>query len=325
MDDRKDEKIFDIDGYLGKEPEEAQAEPEKTPVDSETAGEMGAEAVDVANKTAVDPVQLKYRRNRILVALVAGGILLIAGVFVLIDQIDRNNFRARSRESHEGVLATLADSEKAFNNAFRDYSRKVFGLNGAPQSNDIYPTDEELENAKLSCLEHFDIGFGELSLLDNRNEERDDYVEVDDELNRIIANYSDATISLEDCRQDILSPIATDFGIVYGEISFEEAGGRYRIIMPSKIGYSGSRKIESATVSFAPYDKNGAVIAGYKDYMVHKFDASINSMKKLDFDPFLITAENGGITRQTAPYSEKSKLEHSTIGIYSITGKFQAK
>ena len=95
--------------------------------------------------------------------------------------------------------------------------------------------------------------------------------------------------------------------------------------MPSKIGYSGSRKIESATVSFAPYDKNGAVIAGYKDYMVHKFDASINSMKKLDFDPFLITAENGGITRQTAPYSEKSKLEHSTIGIYSITGKFQAK
>jgi hypothetical protein len=256
---------------------------------------------------------------------VAGGILLIAGVFVLIDQIDRNNFRARSRESHEGVLATLADSEKAFNVAFRDYSRKVFGLNGVPQSDDIYPTDEELEDAKLSCLEHFEIGFGELSLLDNRNEERDDYVEVDDELNRIIANYSEATTSLEDCRQDILSPVATDFGIVYGEISFEEAGGRYRIIMPSKIGYSGSREIESATVSFAPYDKKGAVIAGYKDYMVHKFDSSINSMKKLDFDPFLITAENGGITRQTAPYSEKSKLERSTIGIYSITGKFQAK
>ena len=61
MDDNKDEKIFDIDGYLGKKPEETTDEqPEKTPISTDQASAMGAEAVDVAKKTAVDPVLLYY-------------------------------------------------------------------------------------------------------------------------------------------------------------------------------------------------------------------------------------------------------------------------
>ena len=325
MDSEKSEKIFDIDGYLGKEPEETPAEPEKAPVDSETAGEMGAEAVDVANKTAIDPVQLKYRRNRVIVALVLGGALLIAGIFVLIDQIDKNNFRERSRDTYNATLATLADSEKAFNNAFKEYSYGVFGLNGAPTSDDIYPDDDGLAEAKLACLDRFGIGFGELTLLDSRNEERDDYVEANDDLNRIATSYTKATSSLDDCRKDILEPVVRAFGIEYGKISFEDAASGFKVLMPSKIGYTGPRKIESVTLSFALYNKGDTIVANSRGYLEHKFDSTINAAKKLDFDPFLVETDSGAIARQTISRADRTKFENATLGVYSIFGKFQAK
>ena len=325
MDSENSEKIFDIDGYLGKAPEETNETPESAPIEPDKAGEIGAEAVDVAEKTAVDPQKLKYRRNRIIVALVAAGILIIVGVFFLIDLIDKNNFRERNRENYQQTLATLAESEKTFNKTFEEYSYSVYGLSGAPAINDIYPTEDGIATAKSACLERFGIGIGEHFTLQARSNEPEDYVEAEDELSRISNSFIRATTGIDKCRVDIVEPIAAAFGIEYGKMTFEEDGAGYRMIMPSKIGYTGERRIETVVLGFSLFDENGQSLSDYREDMMHKFDRTINTSKKLDFDPFLIKTDSGGITRTIANGANKANFAKATVGVYSISGSFQAQ
>ncbi len=323
MDSEKPEKIFDIDGYLGKAPEEELITPEKQSVEPEKAGEIGAEAVDVAEKTAIDPVQQKLKRNRMIVGLVLGTIALIAGVFVLIDLIDKHSFLERSRENYRQTLATLKDNEKAFDEAFKEYSYSVYGLSGAPKASDIYPTEKEMTAASHNCLRHFDIDLREFALLKKRDEEKDDYVEANDEYGRISSNYTRAAASLDVCRQDILEPIVSAFSIEYGEIRFEPSKTGYLVYLPSKIGYTGDRPIMNAALSFALYDKSGRVVVGTKGYLEKSFDDTVNTIRKIDFDPFQIKAQNGGVMRQSIGESDKGKYLSNELGVYSISGKFQ--
>ena len=327
MDDRKDEKIFDIDGYLGKAPEENADAKEESKIKPEKAGEIGAEAVDVAEKTAVDPVQLKYKRNRIIVALVFAAIVLIAGVFVVIDQIDRGNMDARGRESYKQTLATLAENEKAFKKAFNEYSYSVYGLKKAPQFNEIYPTSEQMEEAERDCLSRFDIDITEQSLLSSRDEDREDYLDVSEDYARISANYVKATGSLDLCRQDIIYPIESAFSIEYGELKIEDRGDSVALSQPSLIGYQGERKIENAVITFSLYDDNGSVIAGTKDAWPHTFDKTVNTSEKLAFDPFVLSSDDssGVIMRQNISRADVSKYKNSKVGIYSISGSFQVQ
>lgn len=355
MDDNKDEKIFDIDGYLGKKPEETTEEqPEKTPISTDQAGVMGAEAVDVAEKTAVDPVQLRYKRNRTIVALVAGAIVLIAGALLIIDLVDKHNFKERSREAYNHTLESLESNIKTFDGAFAEFSYSVYGLNGAPTKRDVYPTAEEMEEANHDCLRRFGIDVREFYLLAHRNEEPADYVEAEQELTQISNNYIKAVGAVESCRRDVLKPIESAFGIMYGkrrkssfrtedaEMTFEPIGGSYYVSYPSLIGYSGDRLIGTVTIRFAMYSKNGNPIVGTEEGLVHKFDSSINLHgvgndinsygrqkteleKMLEFDPFLIRADNGGVARKTVDSASKATYENATVGIYSISGTYQVQ
>ena len=333
MDSDKPEKIFDIDGYLGNAPENeatnATEEPQNAPEGAEKTpeGQVGAEAIDVAEKTAeppIDPVQLKYRRNRIIVALTLGCVALIAGFFIVIDLIDKHNFREQTKATYEQSLATLEDNEKAFNDAFANFSYSVYGLSGAPAFNDIYPTEEQMTAANHNCLRHFGIDTGEFMTLSERNKEKDDYMAADDEIVRISNNYAKATSSLERCRQDVLQPIASDFVIQYGEMTFEESVFGYRIAMPSKMTYAGDHKVSNVTLGFTIYDEDGKSLAGSGSIIKHSFNDTVNAYKKFDFDPFKTTDANGGIARKNIDKSAKSMYEESKVGIYSISGKYQS-
>lgn len=353
MDDNKDEKIFDIDGYLGKKPEETTDEqPEKTPISTDQASAMGAEAVDVAKKTAVDPVQLRYKRNRTIVALVAGAIVLIAGALFIIDLVDKHNFKERSREAYAHTLESLETNIKTFDEAFTEYSYSVYDLKDAPSARDIYPTTEQMEEANHNCLRRFNIDTREFGLLAHRNKEPADYVEADQELAQISNNYIKAIGEVERCREDILEPIKSAFSIMYGKkrknslrtedaaMSFESAGNGYSVAYPSLISYNGNRPIEAVIIRFALYSKNGNLIVGTEDSLVHKFDSSINIHdasnsvnsygrqktpleKMLEFDPFLIKTDSGGLVRQNVDGAGKTKYENATVGVYSISGKYQ--
>ena len=329
MDSEKPEKIFDIDGYLGKEPEETpgdiQIAPESTAANTTKAQDaaVGAEAVDVAGKTSVDPVQLRYKRNRIIVGLVLGTIAVVAGVFILIDQIDRHNFRERSRETYEQTLSLLSENEKAYNDAFTEYSYSIYGLSSKPTAADTYPDDEEIVTASHNCLRRFGIDTREFVLLSHRGDEKDDYVEANDEYSRISGNYTKATASIERCRRDILEPVVSAFGIQYGEIKFEPISGGYRVLMPSKIGYTGEKSILAATLTFALYDKDGKVVAGTKGALTRTFDSTINTRYKLDFDPFQVDGVNGITMHQTIGADMKDLYTNNELGVYSISGKFQ--
>ena len=332
MDSEKPEKIFDIDAYLGKAPEEEASsveEPQTAPEGAEKTpeGQVGAEAIDVAEKTAeppIDPVQLKYRRNRIIVALSLGCIALIAGIFIAIDLIDKHNFREQTKATYEQSLATLEDNEKAFNDAFTNFSYSVYGLSGAPAFNDIYPTEEQMTAANHNCLRHFGIDTGEFMMLSERNKEKDDYMAADDEIVRISNNFTKATSSLERCRQDILQPIASDFVVEYGDMTFEESAFGYRIVMTSKMTYVGSRKVSGVTLGFTIYDENGKSRATSGSIIKHTFGNEVNAYKNADFDPFKVKDANGGIARKNIDKSAKSMYEESKVGIYSISGKYQS-
>ena len=333
MDSEKPEKIFDIDGYLGKTPEDSAENPsnpsENAPVGPQEAPE-GTPIPDTQNppldtakapEEPLDPVQLKFKRNRIIVASVIGTIILIAGVFVLIDLIDKHNFRERSRETYELTLKTLDSNQQAFNDAFRDFSYKVYGLNSEPTQTDIYPTAEQMTSANHDCLRHFNIDTKQFSLLQNRDKQPEDYVEANGEYEQISNNYQKATKSLELCRQDILAPIVSAFQIDYGEMSFEESGMGYRVLQPSKIGYVGDNRVQDAVITFTLYNDKGENQMGQQTALKHSFDESINSIKQIEFDPYLVTLPSG-IARQNIDKKDKAKYATSETGVYSISGHY---
>jgi len=330
MDSEKPEKIFDIDGYLGKEPEETPADiqiaPESKAANTTKAQDaaVGAEAVNVADKTAIDPVQARYRRNRIILALVFGVAILIGGIFVLIDAIDKHNFREHSRETYEQTLSTLTSNEKAFGDVFKEFSYKVYGLNAAPQASDVYPSEEEMATASHNCLRRFNVNTREFVLLKRRNDEKEDYVEANDEYLRISDNYAKAASSIERCRRDILEPMVGAFGIQFGAIKFEPTqDGYYSVLMPSRIGYTGSRPIRSATIMFALYQKDGQVVVGTKGSLSQTFDSTVNTRYGIEFDPFQVKAANGVVMRQTIDERTKDLYAENEVGVYSISGKYQ--
>lgn len=252
---KEDNRIFDSSSFTGGESESLVLNG-----DQANAGQKKAKGQNIFTKW-----QFWAITSGVILAASAIAIIVIMGVY---------EGKVASANAVAGYDATISELEKEktnFDEAFLELANSAFGVS-SKSTMTIYASDEQLSEAKKSCLGRFSISEGDINYIDTLKtgsellENGKNVAEEKEHLVSIVSGYTSANSAIETCRENILEPIKNQFEITFGDITTKETTSAYgteyiEFYQEINIKYKGDKAITRIEFEYDLVDRNGVEVA----------------------------------------------------------------
>jgi hypothetical protein len=224
-------------------------------------------------------------------AIISGAILACSVVAIAVILIISEGRVADANALARYDLASK-DIDSAKEDFLKSYNELVDDSYGTSRTYGISPSDEQLLDAQKKCLGRFSVTNEDIEYVDTRKSAADlqssgqSAVEASERLTRVVSGYRSAISAIEQCRDDVLEPVLSNFEITFGEMeeySKKESVG-FTYIYPTRtitIKNNGYDEIRSINLKVDLLDKNGLAL-NYR--MVNAYNVNLKKGESITAD-----------------------------------------
>jgi hypothetical protein len=259
---------------------------------------------------------------------IACGVISVAAVvaILIIVAIDSGKIaNANALAKYDAVSTEINSTYEKFEKAFEETSYSVYDIYNTPSDLSLYPTVEQYNAMKAKCLAKFGVSDDDSNFVTTRMtgsqllDVGGNVAEAEERLSRINSSYTSATSSIENCKDEMLEPVLSDFEIEIGKVTQNDS--KY-FSLPIKVKYNGERDLNSLEIKVSLKDRNGVDVINYRDFLEASYSAYSNGGKKITKGD---TVELDAFKNYYSSSSTRAEeLESATIKLIGISGSYAA-
>lgn len=194
-------------------------------------------------------------------------LVIASSIVVIIVSIFSKN--AQAIAEYDEVISKINAQKSIYDNQFEEFAKEFFDVSDSSALKDylLYPTKDEIADAKNSCLSRFGASSEDLDNIEKYPSGQDlardgiDVKKATEQASRVVEAYNSADTSLEGCREDLFTILSHYLEVTVGDFTTNEVGQMLFFSQPITVKNVSKRKMLYINLQYKSYDSTGVELS----------------------------------------------------------------